>query len=553
MHEITIEELPGYRYKLDVGDPIYRMAFEAWFESKSSSSKLNKVWDHTVQKFVGKREFFTEFVPHDDRPTTRAANDATIIIKRGLLPWFIHWLVVGNGSKLDLQLDFLKYSSKEYPFLAYPAGDHRVPQLSEPWRKTFESHPRGDYYVEAQLQAFNLLTSFRGSSCELGTGLGKSEILLAIIDHFVGPTAMAMESPPTPRGMNLALLVPGNAIRDELIDRSTKDHLAHHGVRLGINDWSLDNHVNIINPVGFLNSKQSDSPEAIEWLSNVDKVLTDEAHKLSSSSYDTLFTEYMMNATGSMALSGTLDKVDGQYLNPNEVNVQHMHPCNSAVIGFSGVCRMRRKVAVQTSIYSIYCDLTDKAAYQAIKDWEAAEVKEAHWNEKLSLMIESPHTARLVEYVWNHASTKHDNDRCKLYVPFYARNSGMALAEAVVAKGLDVCYWVSGTVWLNGEVVGSSLEDVKRLDKENAFQVLLTSSVAYEGVDLSGMSACLPMVGSNWSRIAQPIGRAARGSQLDVYFAFDRNNAMTYKQTKSRRDKVVQEYQIEHLEKLNFS
>ncbi|QPB08543.1 P-loop containing nucleoside triphosphate hydrolase [Vibrio phage Va2] len=559
MYKITIEEMDGYRYLVDFGHKVIADQFKIWFQSSTTVSQHSREWDSDEGRYKGKRKFWKELVPHYESVASKSVEPQQVVILRGMIDWLLHWKALGPGKEMGVSFNPMDYMSMEKPFLLYPDAHKCKVTLHEKWEKIFRGHPRGQFYVEAQLEAWKCLVSCPHASVELGTGLGKTELILALVDHFAGSCIPEDEDPLD--GGNIAILVPGNAIRDEInlrglsIEEARKKGLTsvnHWDVHVTWNDWSPENRVNIINPVGFMNSKQAMNPRAIQWLRNVKKVIIDEAHKLSSDSYERLFQDYMINVISSKAFSGTLDKLDARYLHPSKCTPESMQPCNAQVVGYSGSCKISKKVMVDTSVYQVLTSISDKEKYDQILEWEDRTAKEAHFLDKLNCLVEAEKYPEVIKKIWEHVSLKHNDTRAPLYIPFYGKDENLDLAERLVELGIDVCWWASGRVWLNGELVGSSVEDVKRLAESKAYQILMTSSVAFEGADLKGLKAVLTTVGSNNSRTQQPIGRSARGDKLDIYLISDENNSLLSRQTKSRLKRIMSLYNVEHYEKLDW-
>lgn len=560
MAEVKIAERPGYLYEIDFGHPIIADQFKIWFRSKVKCSEFSRQFSDG--KCTGKRQFWDELQPLYQEWDSKK-DSSIVVIKRGLLLWVVEFITNGPGSDMELKFPILDYMTSTSPFIAYPSDHPMKLSLHEKWSKIFNGHPRGEFYINAQKSAFSELSSSPGASAELGTGLGKTEVLLALVDHYVGSCRPAEDIWPLgDKDSNLVILVPGNAIRDEIHIRSLSieaarkkglDSVNHWDVPVDWNNWSSDNRVNIINPVGFMNSKAATNPAAVKWLRNVKKVLVDEAHKMSSDSYNRLFTNYLINVISSSAISGTLDKHDNRYLHPSKCTPNMLQPANASVVGFSGACRMRRSVAVDTNVYHIKTDISNKEKYDKLKEWEEKTAREAHFLDKLSCLVDSEKFPSLIAKIWDDLSVRHNDKRASLYVPFYGKESNLELANKLhFDHGLDVCYWASGVVKLNGETIGSSVEDVKRLAQQKAFQILMTSSVAFEGADIKGLQAVFTTVGTNNSRTQQPIGRSARGSILEIYLVSDKHNSLISRQTKTRLNRIHEIYNVKKMVTLDW-
>lgn len=105
--------------------------------------------------------------------------------------------------------------------------------------------------------------------------------------------------------------------------------------------------------------------------------------------------------------------------------------------------------------------------------------------------------------------------------------------------------WNSGEVHIDGDHYGYSLEDVKRANDERLYDILVTTTVALMGVDLTKVGGIISVLGStSWATIAQSLGRAARGSELFIYLIEDEGNPMVSNQTKTRKSIILREYNV---------
>lgn len=542
MFTVTVEEVPAYKYQIDFGYELVAQSFKSWFQTEVTSSEFIRYYDNVKRKMTGKRQYKTELVP-----LWRGSSETDpckVTINRGHLEWLAYWIFKGPGSSMALSFNPRDYVTKEKPFLKYPNDDPRSLKLQDKWRKIFSGHPRGQFYIDAQIDGFHTLGAYAHTAVNMGTGLGKTEIILALVDHLVGDCVDPEN--PSCKG-NVAIFVPGTAIKDGILSRAKQ-----WGTHVDYKNWDPSNRVNIINPVGFLNSNSRNDPKVIEWLSNVEAVITDEAHKLSSDSASDFFTFFLPNVKRSMALSGSLDKVSGRYLHPTKIPVKAMSTSAGWVTGLSGPCRFDRKVAVSTNLTVISGAVTEKVKYDALKMIEEDTAREVSWMHKLELLIASPRLPDLVRWVYDNHLVKPETPKPRLYIPFATRDSGSELEEGLLKQGFRVCYWTAGTVRVNGEKFGSDLADVVKATDDDLYEILLTSKVSYEGVDLKGLTAVMPLLGSNWSMIAQPIGRAARGNSLEIFMLLDSNNGYVYNSTTKRRDKVMEEYNIASYRTLNW-
>ncbi len=528
MHKIDITLLPSYEYLIDFKVEDAKLAFKYTFVILTETT--SKEWEWNTKK--GKSELVDK-LKVETTPLSRSPNkfkgDTTLIIKRGHLSWLLDWVINTGIPAFNVYIDL---SESERNRLGWMRTD-KLP-LAPGWLEVFESHPRGEYYAQSQIDAFDIISKYDGCAIELGTGLGKSEIILATVDSILQHHETG----------NVLICVPTNAVFDEIWDRAGKPHLSQFQMQTKIGGWfDTSLRVNVINPVGFCNSSNSTDPDILEWMSNVKHVIVDEAHKLSSDSYQHVLNNICKNIQRAVAFSGTMDKFDARVLHPSSCNLGDLYYENMLVTGSTGAVMISRKVIVDTQVYTLTAEISDRFKFDKIMD------AEEHWYEALNLMIYSMKFPGVIKRAYSHLeSITHKN--AIMYIPVITTESADYLGEVLHGLGYNVCVWYSGSVYLNGEYIGDSLEAVKKANADGKFQMLITSKVSYEGVDLTGINGCLPVVGSNWAMISQPLGRAARGTDLVVYLVMDTGNPLIMSQTTHRKKVIVREYNITKMESI---
>lgn len=520
MNVIEITELPQYKFLIDFKCPNARMAFKYTFVVTGEEFRVD--WEFNPKSGKSEKKNTTELVTTPLSEFDDFLGSTQLTIARGHLAWLIHWVYVGPGFK-----DFnciINLSGLERNRLGYDMVN-KLPLLPQ-WKKIFEGHPRGEYYVNAQLEAFNVVSSYRSAAIELGTGLGKSEIILA-----------SVHSLHTYEEGNILVLVPNSAVGDEIRIRSTVDHIVHTGVsELFNDDGELSRRVSIINPVGYCNSWKLTDPDYIEWMSNVRHLIVDEAHLLSSDSYHHMCTEVCPNIIRGLAFSGTLDKFDAKYLHPNETPLTELAWENMLVTARTGAAMISRKVVLDTRVMTYRGTITDRRDYNMLP-------ADSNYILKLDLMLFSPEFPAVVDRIYKHLASCIESPL--LFFPVVSIESAHHVAKMMSNRGYRVCVWNSGEVHIDGDHYGYSLEDVKRANDERLYDILVTTTVALMGVDLTKVGGIISVLGStSWATIAQSLGRAARGSELFIYLIEDEGNPMVSNQTKTRKSIILREYNV---------
>ncbi len=114
----------------------------------------------------------------------------------------------------------------------------------------------------------------------------------------------------------------------------------------------------------------------------------------------------------------------------------------------------------------------------------------------------------------------------------------------LIDLGVTGIYWISGELIVDGQSIKgvNELEYLKKEMKERPRRFLI--STRFEGLDLPGLDAIIPLVGTNHRMVIQPVGRSARNKDVLIILVTDSNNRITVTQTKKRRDRIEKEYNV---------
>ena len=84
------------------------------------------------------------------------------------------------------------------------------------------------------------------------------------------------------------------------------------------------------------------------------------------------------------------------------------------------------------------------------------------------------------------------------------------------------------------------------------FRYLISTTVGFEGIDIPRLNAIIPLTGTSFRTIVQPIGRSARGHNVLVVLLFDSNNRILYTQSESRYKMISKTYNVIYDRKINI-
>lgn len=412
-------------------------------------------------------------------------------------------------------INFLPYFIK----LNYPNAQVEFPEalrlpsgipLTEKWETIFKGHPKGEERAQMQLDDFKTITSKRAGTIELFTGYGKSELLLAMIEGYLS----AYDG-------NVLVLVPSSGILSELVLRGKK-----YGVEIGIKDWTK--RVNILDPISFYRTNAAKAGEHKEFFNKVQIVITDESHHLSAKSYLKAFND-MPSVDFSYGFSASADKDEGVEIRVTQVRPSDLGSHGSTLVGLSGPCIIRRDLPVPINLYKVRRNISDplKVARHSGDNFE--------WTKILTVLVEDPQLASLIaDIVVTRGNGK------KFYIPIHMVEPGLTLMRNLLnTSKVRVCFWSGDHLFLNGErIEGDPVVRIKEFALADLFDILITSAVGVQGIDVPGIGAYIPLHGKSHRMVTQPLGRAARSDVLDVFLIYDRNNSVLLKQQRERYDRI---------------
>lgn len=421
---------------------------------------------------------------------------------------------IGAGL-IDYLSSFLGQLKKSDPTVHFSID---LPKLSpipllDKWLERFKNHPRG--YGDYQIADFATLTRGFGGIGELFTGYGKTELLIAIAESYI--TAFP--------GNPVVITAPSNSVRDELVARFKKYELD-----VGIEQWN--DPITIVNPAGLIRSGRYDA-DCKKALSKVKMLLSDECHHLSSASNQTFF-EQLLSLERSYGFSASTDSKDGAIPLPGSTTVKDLGESRALIVRVTGGIRIRRRPEIPVHLVKVMTAISERMPDRGEPNSEDS------WIALLDKSVVNPKMADTIKMI------KDTYSSTRFYVPIHKVESGLVLYENLAKLGVKVAFWNSGTL-LPKELMtqATEVDSLKEQFNNGNIDVLISTTVGFEGIDLPSLGGVIPLTGNNHRMVVQPLGRSARGDILRVVLIYDTNNPVLLSQAKKRREKIQEVYKIE--------
>lgn len=435
---------------------------------------------------IKKRSGVREYMLRSETKITQLWEDlgGITLIDAGLVDYLVQWI---------------KSQKKQYDFsLNIDIPTVEPVQLSERW---------SSFLRDDQIEDISLLTRHYGGIASQHTGYGKTEVLIALIDSLPG---------------NSVILVPNNGILREIQQRGNK-----HNIEIPQYEWT--NKLNVVNPTGFLRSKESKKEEALEWLKTVENVFTDEAHYLQANSWVKMF-QRMPNVKRAYGFSASPDTKKGKYLAPGECELRQLGEKGSRIVGLSGTTRVKRKSSVDVTLVSVRTEISNEGIINTLGD---------SWQDILDCLLVESKLARVIKRVFDAFP------QVKFYLPVHKIESGLTLYENLTKLGISGIFWSAQEIRPEREDKKEEVLDyIKRIIINPEYRFLMTTAVGFEGIDIPSLSGIIPLTGKSYRMVMQPAGRSSRGGSLVYVLLYDKNNWLIMSQTQARRKEIVKEYKI---------
>lgn len=419
-----------------------------------------------------------------------------------------------NIESIDCDTDMFNVGEEG---ASYPASDK--------WLEVFANHPNQDYGL-IQAQAYTELSKVRSGLACIFTGVGKTEILLAIAESHASA------------GRKVLIIAPSSVIIEEICIRGDK-----YGVF--INDqYTPSSPINVCNPVGLCRSSAFKDQMVKNIFKTVDVIIADEAHQSTSDSWDTVYKlcdpDYVYGMTATPDTSEDSDV--GCY--SMVLNKSTYSALNT--VSYWGPSVVSKKLPIPVLVYKVVTKLTpsrepiaqfqkDNPAYLmgsifvSFNFWECAE--------QINRII----------------------DQCFLpntitFIPVISIENGENICRNLQKLGKKAVFF-SATVSVdaNGEECDLSVADLKELASSNSIDVLITSAAGFQGLDLKNLRNIIPLAGSSYKGIIQTIGRSARGDSVRVAIIHDEFNYMFNRQMETKESFIMSSLQVEKVIKVKIN
>jgi hypothetical protein len=476
--EIRVRFRPHYKLHITVTDAFLLHSLKGWFETvdKLVFRITRKTGEHELRRETQVVSLWTEVSPN------------TIALDAGMIDFFSQWIahsVDKTVYKVDCTTDL---------------PDVSPVQLSSHWKSILKPQQQDD------------VTGLTQGYCGLAaqhTGYGKTLILLAILDCLPGRSL---------------ILVPNNSILKDVQLRGEQ-----FGVPIPKYDWDAER--NILNPVGFLHSKDRENLRAAAWLTQVKNVFTDEAHYLKAQSWGEMFSVYLPNVQRAYGFSASPDSAKGADLSPMGTVLRKIGSKNAKIIGLSGTTRVIRKSTAGVTLVEIFAEVSSENLVEFGYDT---------WQDALSHMLKRPLLSRIIGKVFERFPAT------KFYMPVHKISEALSFYERLRAQGYNGVFWSAKKTVPEPPSGLSVLEHVKALMSQSEYQFLISTSLGFEGIDIPALSGIIPLIGKSYRMILQPAGRSSRGGSLVYVIIYDKHNRVMMRQSKERRKQIVKEYPIDH-------
>ena len=357
-------------------------------------------------------------------------------------------------------------------------------------------------YIQRVMKFFNGLLT-------LPTGFGKNTMMVYLIQaslHRVG---------------NILLMAPTYSIVDEIISRCEK-----YGVSVS-KDYDTSARIWAINPVGLMSSKRLEDGDIVAWLQDVTTLIMDECQEINNSQ-ETLMNNYLPNCVYRYGVSATSDKHKGYDLT-DFTNLSHIKEDTFKILKYFGPAIVykppQRKIRV----------VDTPIAFGKYRNLWSYDKCVAH----------ICHSKLFPRYVSMCIQDNNRFGRSTILLPITNKSHVEYLLEDPVMSQYHIIMWTaSGIKHNNGipEERKAGLERVKELVNHHEVDLVICTSVAFKGVDITELKSVLFVTSSSYGMVTQILGRIFRYSGLDypnVYLPRDTSDNPLYNASYWKRRAMI--------------
>jgi superfamily II DNA or RNA helicase len=317
----------------------------------------------------------------------------------------------------------------------------------------------------------NHVLPFYHGTVNLDTGFGKTTMIVYIAQSYVGSG-------------NILILCGNYNVVDEIKSR------------LGRYDTNMDN-VKVINQVAFMSSNRSKDPEYDEWFSKVELIIIDECDNMTPSLYQIM--NKCSNARMTYGLSANVNKYTGEatdYKSISKINYEVARIVDRVGFSLYNHCSF---MSLSLNIYktSRINPEPDYLKYSKSPYYKIQKSLDSLFNSKI-----------LYQFIEDKVLKEKDHT---LFIAIRFNHHGKKLYDHFKNKNLSVILW-TGTYGITHNKSDHKLNmtELKELVHDDKIDLMIASSVAYKGIDMSKLSDLLFLVGSQFGIVNQIAGRIMR-------------------------------------------
>ena len=353
------------------------------------------------------------------------------------------------------------------------------------------------------------------------TGFGKTELQLCLIDSILSSTED-----------NVLVLVPYNALRDNLIDRNKK-----YQSKYNLPIYKDNPRVRIINPMGFMRSYNSGTEETLEIFKEITTypthIIVDECHHISATSYQTLLSS-IKTIKSIYGFSASIEKSGGNLIMSHD-DLYKIKEHEYKILSQIGYAKTHLPLPKNIELITVEGRISDLQEVNKYIEYMNSEGKQLNWNYMVELLVMSDKFVGVIKELLAEYKSK-------IYINIFQIDTGIKLADKLSASGIKCLYW-SGASGIYPEEYDVGDNPVNSINKSiDDIDCLITSAISVEGVNIPALSLCIFLSGKNFRVTVQSIGRCTRGDDITVVLFYDQNNSMVTKQSKAKRKNIVKDF-----------
>lgn len=386
-------------------------------------------------------------------------------------------------------------------------------RLSEKWKDIYLSNPKGAERGEMQLSDVTHICTESSGLIDLFTGYGKTEVMLGVSESFLDMDEY--------KHGNLLIFTYGNKVRDEVYLRAK-----HYGLNV-TKDFDVNNRINIINVSAFVRTKAfQTNPDIANWLENVIMIQADEAHHMSAETWHSMVER--CDPLFVYGYSASADVNEGKSTERGFITADCGDPKLLAVLEVTGFSIISRELPTPVNIFRISSEIGNEATISGLREGTYAQSVIDYW-------IQDYNAALLIKNIYTKILKK--DKIC--FITTRTVEPAAIMITNLNKLGLRAVLWTGQLSLLpdgKGGVTEASLslEELKLMSERNEFDILMSTSIAVEGIDLRNLGSVIPLVDRSFKMVVQPTGRAAREEEVDLVFIFDKVNGMLTSQMKKK-------------------